>query len=401
MKLNTPKLKGLIQAENAPIYKLAKNMGISQHTLERMVKGRTNVGPKVLSKVAKYFMLNISDLVIAEKSSDRNPAFTRHDPINYVYLDRIKSFSDLYKNLDYNDSRTFSDSINLLSHKIYNCVLNNDEEINRVKKFLLSFTDTAAVTLGTSKTNNSDDVFKEVAYLRKQLLLDEPIKKLEDINIGVYYGHYFYRAMNISSWLDADDIEDSVTNEAAHYRYIRPTGKRIEVLYFYQKKEYPGLPERIKISPEKGYTEEELIEEYFASLDYVHGKISGVMKENLEKYINFHKKRQWLLVRDTPEQSEYVNNPEYGFLHPNYFIHTQTNRLSHRVGLLGDTKKQERIDAYVTQKEKRFKEVCEKFRFKCSSNQSIPRYEGPVEEESIIYERLDNSEQLVVEKEDD
>ena len=396
-KLNVPKLKRLVDLEKTPIYKLAQNMEISQTTLERMLLGK-RVGPKLLFKVAKYFLLNISDLIIIEDKLRDKPG---QEETDIVYLDKITSFSNLYKNPDYSDSRFFSFSKNLLSHKIYNWNIKTEDEISRIKNFLIAFTDKEAVSIGTSKTSNPRDVMDEINYLRKQNSLDEPINQLEEINIGVYYGHYFYRAMEILSYVDTNDI-DSISKEATTYKYIRPTGRRIEVIYFYKKKEYPGLPETITISPNTGYTEDELAKSYFKAFDYVHQKTSLENNNILADWIGYHNTRQWLYVRDVPELPEYVNNPEYGFLHPNYFIHTSNKTMP--IGLLSNVEKHKKDVDNVLEEEKRFDEVVEKFRFTTSRSVSIPKFDGTVKEENTIsknFESLNNSDQQVIEKEDD
>lgn len=384
------KLKKLFESENTPLYKLADSMGLSFDTLSRILQGK-KVGPKVLHSIAKHFHLNVSDLLA--KGSSNRALYSGSDSKDIVFLDKLTSLSELYKNPDYIDSRFFSDSKNLITHKHYYCNFKNEDDLQKIQNFLKAFTENAALNTGTNKTNQMSDVIEEMQYLRNQMHINKPIEELDSMNIGIYYGHYFYRAMEISDYTDrynSDPYEEPSENV---YTYIRPSGKRIEVLIFYQKEESLDLPEQIRIYPKTGYTEDDLIEEYRNAYDFVFDYLKRDTTL-LDEYIEFHMKRQWLLVKDAPEMDEVQNNPISGFLHPNYFIYSTPNKIITQ----SDFESNKTYESYL-QRQKRFQEVCEKhLKFKYSLH--IPKYDGIIDEAAVygkkLYERLDNEKQLVV-----
>ena len=74
------------------------------------------------------------------------------------------------------------------------------------------------------------------------------------------------------------------------------------------------------------------------------------------------------------------------------------------IGLLSNVEEHKKDVDNVLEEEKRFDEVVEKFRFTTSRSVSIPKFDGTVKEENTIsknFESLNNSDQQVIEKEDD
>ena len=134
--INVPKLKKLFNSSGLPLYKLAKSIGLSQQTLERLLRGE-RVGLRVLADIAYYFQLNISDLTT--KNSENKKFISKLEDRDVVFLNRINSFSKLYKNADYMDSRLFSNHQNVLSHKLYYCNLKEDSQLDCIKKFSICF----------------------------------------------------------------------------------------------------------------------------------------------------------------------------------------------------------------------------------------------------------------------
>ena len=269
--------------------------------------------------------------------------------------------------------------------------------MKKIENFLKAFTENAAFNIGTKKTNNMSDVIEEIQYLRSQMNLNKPIEDLDKMNIGIYYGHYFYRAMEISDYQDRYNYDTNDEPEEQLYSYVRPSGKRIEVLLFYQKDEISLLPKQLRIYPITGYTEDDLIEKYQFAYNYVFDSQKQKNFSLLDEYINYHMKRQWLFVKDYPEMDEIQDNPKSGFLHPNCFIYSQLNRTISQSDFKDNKLFERAID-----KRKRFKEVCENFEFKYTLN--IPKYDGIVDEVpnfKKFLERLDNEKQLVVKVEKD
>ena len=378
-ELNKEKIKLLFKKEGLPIYKLAKKIGLSQQSLERMIQDGGKVGPRILSKVAKYFGLNSSDLVI---KGQKHPNFyNSFEEKETVYLEKINSFLDLTSNTEYNLSRKFANSRNQLSHKIYNCGFQNEQQLIWVKGFLKAFNETE-LNLGTSKTRDSDDIEDEYNFLKKQLYVNEPIKRLEDIGIGVYYGHYIYRAMEELYYREPERVNSE--EERLVYHYCRPTGKRTEILYFYQKEDFKKLPSTIKIFPEVGYTDEELIAVHKKAMQNVFINIhEHKFFEKVNDYIAFHSSYSWLTVPDGPNQ-EMVLNDFRDFLHPEYFIHEIENLIWSR----NEFKSDKSFDEYTNKirlRNKTFRDEINNFKFICNDDpNSVPKYDGVVEEEPIL-----------------
>lgn len=377
--INVSKLKKLFNSTGLPLYKLAKGIAISQQTLERLLRGE-RVGLRVLADIAYYFQLNISDLTI--KNSEEKKFKGKFEDRDIVFLNRINSFNELYKNLDYMDSRLFSKFKNSISHKLYYCELKDDDQLARIKNFLSAFTDISALSPGTTKTNDLDDVLQEISFLKKQININKPIEDLADKNIGVYYGHYFYRAMDVSSYKDTQNFSPDSLREPniTNYRYVRPSGKRIEVLCFFEKSEYPGLPEQVKIFPETGFTEDDLVDKYFRAFDKYFGidpSKSSQERVLLKDYINYHKKSQWLLVEDKPENEESMTNPENGFLHPYCFIYSTPDKVVAK----SDFKTEDAYENYK-RKLKLFPEIIDNFEYKFFDD-SFLKYDGPIEEVNL------------------
>ena len=390
---NVSKLKKLFESENTPLYKLADSIGLSLDTLTRILQGK-KVGPKVLHLIAKHYQLNVSDLLA--KGSSYKTLLSGSESKDILFLDKLSSITELYKNHDYIDSRMFSDSKNLITHKHYYCKLKNEFDLQKIEDFLKAFTENAAFNTGTTKTNKMTDVDKEMQYLRNQIHINKPIEDLNKMHIGIYYGHYFYRAMEISDYTDGHHTDPFEESENL-YTYIRPSSKRIEVLIFYQNDVFMPLPEQIRIYPTTGYTEDDLINKYREAYDYVFD-YKNLDTSMLDEYIEFHKKRQWLFVKDEPDMDEVQNNPVSGFLHPKCFIYSTP----HKIITQSDFESNKTYEGYL-QRQKRFQEVRQKFEFKYSHH--IPKYEGTIDEAAVygkkLYERLDNESELVAKVEKD
>ena len=136
----------------------------------------------------------------------KHPNFYNHfEEKETVYLDKIKSFSNLKNNEDYIISRKFAHSRNQISHKIYDCEFVSEIDLIYLRNFLKTFSEIGEMT-GTSKTRNTDDIEKELEFVKKKLYLDDPIKKLEASGIAVYYGHYYFRAFEELSYYDRENL---------------------------------------------------------------------------------------------------------------------------------------------------------------------------------------------------
>ena len=74
------------------------------------------------------------------KNSEEKKFKGKFEDRDIVFLNRIDSFNELYKNPDYMDSRMFARYKNLISHKLYYCELKDDDLLARIKNFLFAFT---------------------------------------------------------------------------------------------------------------------------------------------------------------------------------------------------------------------------------------------------------------------
>lgn len=372
-EINTDKLGKLIENDGAKLYKIAEKMNLSPQTLNRMLAGE-KIGPRIIARVAKYFGLNMSDLLIRD---NKHPNFYNHfQEKEIVYLERIKSFTGLNNDIEYKLSRKFSKSINQISHKIYNCDFKNEEQLTYVKMFLETFNNLDA-NIGTSKTRHMEDIDNEIKFLKTQLNINEPIQFLEENDIGVYYGHYVYRAMEELVYKDEENV--NIQDEPLEYYYCRPTGKRIEVLYFYKERKDIFLPDQIKIFPDTGYTEDELLQNYENSFKKVFLNISSHNYFNIVKqYINYHASNQWLTVPESMSNPEILDDTT-DFLHPRFFIHEITNSIWSEK----DFQSRDDFNNYVEKKRlmnMAFRNELKSYEHKCNEDpNSVPKYEGPVE----------------------
>ena len=412
--VNTDKIKSKIDNENMPIYRLAEKIGISEHTLDRINKGE-QVTPKIVHKLSEYFRVNFDDFII-KKEKELSSGWQSINSFlskltNEVYLTKINSFSDLSNNPEYKISRVSANSPNQISHKIYKVDIKYDAEIDGIESFLKTFYKLDKIE-GTTKTSNEKDIEEEINFLRKKISLNNPIEYLKMKNIGVYYGHYIYRAMEFLKYDDPDSLEGvGHTLNYDSYSYYRPTGKRIEVLLFYPLTGLVESPDKIKIYPETGYTEDELVTEYLNAYETFYGTGRQVNKEKLKKlkdYILYHSSNQWLTTTYQPDMPEIQDNPKE-FLHPNFFINIKDKEIA------SDTKFKNSSDYnnYLKIFEFRntfFSNLSTQFRFICKDNNSIPKYDGRFEEQLSSAERtaryrheneFDNLEQLRLENAED
>ena len=231
---------------------------------------------------------------------------------------------------------------------------------------------------GTSKTRNTDDIEKELEFVKKKLYLDDPIKKLEASGIAVYYGHYYFRAFEELSYYDRENFDDD--GNSIGYHYFKPNVKRIEILYFYQFEEF--IPsDKAKIFPVTGYTEDELIEKYFNAYKEIYKVDENEATEKVNHYINFNSRYTWLTEPSAPELDEVQDSP-LDFLHPRYFIYRKPDWVISSDAPLfkGDMKLYHQHVKEERELEKRFKDITSSFEFKITNDpNSVPKYEGNLE----------------------
>ena len=382
---NVAKIKEKIEAENIPLYLLANKIGVSEQTLARIIQGKTRIGQKVLSKLSTYFRVNYNDFIITD-SKPKN--FYNHftELNNLLILDRIESFSELKNNPAYKISRQHADSPNQLSHKIYNVDIKFNSIIAGIENFLKRFHKIDTVE-GTVKTRDEDDIAAEMNFLKEKMNIEEPIKTLEQNNISVYYGHYTYRAIEYLIYTDPNSVNSLDKSEWDQYAYLRPVGKRIEVILFHKHDFLTGAAPNLKIYPQTGYREDELIDDYLKGYKEFFGdKIDEKRFKVLQEYIDYHSSTEWLLTEYEPEYPEVQDNPTQ-FLHPFFFIHENIN------SFVGSDKFKDMEKFKEASKEfKRtgtfFSSISDKFKFICNINpNSVPKYDGKIDAEITSAER--------------
>ena len=375
-RLDVEKIKILFDRAGIPIYRLAKEMGLSQQTLERMLEGAV-VGIRIIDRVARYFKLNSSDIIKRDK---KHKDFYKHIDIKEtVFVERIERFSDLKSNVEYITSRKNSDSWNQVSHKIYNCEFKSEGELLALEAFLKTFSEIDEMA-GTNKTRGQEDISQELTFLRKQMHLDDPIRALEKFNIAVYYGTYYYRAMEELHYFDTSDCDED--GNASEYHYFRPNGKLVEVLIF-EKIDSGYFPSKGRIFPSTGYTQDELIEIYKEAYKKIHGQ---EINRLVEQYIQFHSRTQWLMVKDKPLMEGIQTGPTE-FLHPRYFIHRNPNWTlsSDSPKFKGDIEKFNEKSRELREIDRIFAEKTLAFEFVTTRElNSVPKYDGPLQHVTLV-----------------
>lgn len=224
-------------------------------------------------------------------------------------------------------------------------------------------------------------------FLKEKLNIEEPIKTLEQNNISVYYGHYTYRAMEYLTYTDPNSVFGSDKSEWDQYSYLRPVGKRIEVLVFQDNDFLTGAAPNIKIYPETGYREDELINEYLKGYrEFFGDNLDKRRLKILEEYIDYHSSTQWLVTEYEPEIPEIQDNPTQ-FLHPLFFIHENIDAVisSDKFATMGEFKQ---ASKEFKRTSKFFSTLTDRFKYICNMNpNSVPKYDGKIDVEITPSER--------------
>ena len=108
--------------------------------------------------------------------------------------------------------------------------------------------------------------------------------------------------------------------------------------------------------------------------------------EKVKHYINFNSKYTWLNEPSAPELDEVQDSP-FDFLHPRYFIYRKPDWVISSDAPLfkGDMKLYHQHVKEERELEKRFKDITSSFEFKITNDpNSVPKYEGNLEEETIL-----------------
>lgn len=310
IKTKGPEITALILKNLKPISRIAEKINdVSEKSIQRMAKGE-KVGEELVDSLAKYFKVNVNEIAETE---------------NFLYLDRIQSWPELYANENYQFSRKNSNHSNHLSHKLYKVDDFSESMLLDIQHFLKNLY--ANQNEESSDRGTSDDIEKEIQYLRKINTANLCFKRLVAQGIGVYYGHYNHR--HIQRWKTVKD-PDSVTmsglqvSDYEPYNFYVPNGFRVEVIYFYKTNDYKKnenftIPNKIKIFPEVGYSKKELYDFYMSAIkdrgeeslkrikekkipDNEKGTLKNLVTDGIAFYIdNYFKKHEnnlWLSVPD-------------------------------------------------------------------------------------------------------
>ena len=334
IKTKGPEITKLIMESRKPISRIAENLNnVSEKSLQRMAKGE-KVGDEIIDSLAKYFKVNVNEIADTE---------------NYLYLDRMQSWPELYSNENYQFSRKYSDHTNHLSHKLYKIDEFSDSILDDIENFLkILYTNQNEES---SDRGTEDDVEKEIKYLRKLNNANLCFKKLIAQGIGVYYGHYNHRHIQKLNIAREPDFMPLSTQEIGDYEtfnsYI-PNGFRVEVIYFYKTNDYKKnenfvIPNKIKIFPEIGYTKDELYEVYISAVKerakgmqrFKENKIPDNQKKLIaediiafmDNYFNKHENNLWLSASDEPFGFKFLNDfREDASKYTNIFKHILTSK---------------------------------------------------------------------------
>jgi hypothetical protein len=282
IKTKGPEITKLILESGKPIYRIAEKIrDVSEKSIQRMAKGE-KVGEEIIDSLAKYFRVNVREIAETE---------------NFIYLDRIQSWPELYANENYQFSRKYSNHNNHLSHKLYKVDDFSEIILHDIQNFLRNLY-TNQNEEGSDR-GVSDEIEKEIQYLRKINTANLCFKRLIAQGIGVYYGHYNHR--HIAKWKTVKE-PDSVglgglkPEDYERYNYYTPNGFRVEVIYFYKTNDYKKnenftIPNKIKIFPEVGYSKNELYSFYTSELEKIGFK-------EIDAYIKSNENNLWLSVPD-------------------------------------------------------------------------------------------------------
>ena len=282
IKAKGPEITKLILENGKPINRIAEKLkDVSEKSIQRMAKGE-KVGEEIVDSLAKYFRVNVSEIAETE---------------NFLYLDRIQSWPELYANENYQFSRKNSNHSNHLSHKLYKVDDFSESILSDIQQFLKNLYTNQNEE--SSDRGISDEIEKEIQYLRKINTANLCFKRLIAQGIGVYYGHYNHRHIQKCKTVrEPDFISNGLlsTEQYERYNYYPPNGFRVEVIYFYKTNDYKKnenftIPNKIKIFPEGGYSKNELHSFYTSKL----GK-KGF--EEIDDYIKTHENNLWLSVPD-------------------------------------------------------------------------------------------------------
>lgn len=347
VNVNGPKIKQLFEDTGKSMITLANQWKMSDKSLQRMARG-IPVGEHLVDQVAKKFQLNVSDLIIKDKEQVEDDFFSG------VYLGRVHSMSQIYNDNDFKLSRINGNSSCQLSHKYYHITNNEYFFIDEIKSVLGKIFEPKAVK--SSVLSSAKGLNEELDFLANMRNSRSTIENLENKRTGVYYGHYFYRGIELRQ--DSDDLYNE-------FDVLYPMGKRIEVICFYEIDNKNTLPEVIKIFPDTGYSEDELKNNYIKQWkeffkDYENENWYQSHLSMVKNFIDYHSKKKWL------EVPNFITQPDDGMGYEGlpsgmYFIHLDKN---------ADTKTHENFEII----KKSLKHVF------LEGNENIPRYEDIVEE---------------------
>ncbi len=326
IKTKGPEITKLILENGKPIYRIAEKLkDVSEKSIQRMAKGE-KVGEEIVDSLAKYFRVNVSEIAETE---------------NFLYLDRIQSWPELYANENYQFSRKKSNHSNHLSHKLYKVDDFSESILSDIQNFLKNLYTNQNEE--SSDRGVSDEIDKEIQYLRKINTANLCFKRLIAQGIGVYYGHYNHRHIQKCNTVrDPNYIGQGLlkTEQYERYNYYAPNGFRVEIIYFYKTNDYKKnenftIPNKIKIFPEVGYSKNELYNFYTSEI----GK-KGF--EKIDEYIKFHENDLWLSVPDGSIEGSYEESDliemGYGFNFINDFKNDVSDFLNSVEHLILDNK---------------------------------------------------------------
>ena len=282
IKTKGPEITNLILENGKPINRIAEKIrDVSEKSIQRMAKGE-KVGEEIVDSLAKYFRVNVSEIAETE---------------NFLYLDRIQSWPELYANENYQFSRKNSNHSNHLSHKLYKVDDFSESILSDIQHFLKNLYTNQNEE--SSDRGVSDEIEKEIQYLRKINTANLCFKRLIAQGIGVYYGHYNHRHIQkCKTARESNFISNGLLSAEQYerYNYYPPNGFRVEVIYFYKTNDYKKnenftIPNKIKIFPEVGYSKNELYSFYTSELEKIGFK-------EIDDYIKTHENNLWLSVPD-------------------------------------------------------------------------------------------------------
>lgn len=283
IKTKGPEITKLILENGKPIYRIAEKLNdVSEKSIQRMAKGE-KVGEEIVDSLAKYFRVNVSEIAETE---------------NFLYLDRIQSWPELYANENYQFSRKNSNHSNHLSHKLYKVDDFSESILSDIQHFLKNLYTNQNEE--SSVRGVSDEIEKEIQYLRKINTANLCFKRLIAQGIGVYYGHYNHRHIQKCKTAREPDfvgVGGTKPEDYERYNYYAPNGFRVEVIYFYKTNDYKKnenftIPNKIKIFPEVGYSKNELYNFYTSDLEKQKNFV------DIDEYIKTHENNLWLSVPD-------------------------------------------------------------------------------------------------------